>query len=186
MISSDVCGPISPCTFDGKKYFVSFIDHYSHFAVCYLITNKNEVFDKFKMYVATVETKFGNKIEKFRCDSGGQYCLNDFQNFANEKGINFQYTVPYKPQQNGIAERYNRTVMEKARCLIFDSQLEKKFWGEAVKTALSANVTPAEIWYGYSSNINKIKIFGCTAYAHVGKEERNGKLHCRSKKMYHA
>lgn len=195
VISSDVCGPISPCTFDGKKYFVSFIDHYTHFAMCYLIANKSEVFEKFKLYVATVEAKFNEKIEKLRCDNGGEYCSTEFQNFAKKKGINIQYTVPYNPQQNGIAERYNRTVMERARCLLFDSQLDKKFWGEAIKTAvylinrsktsvLSGNVTPAEMWYGFAPNLSKIRIFGCTAYVHVGKEERNSKLDPRSKKMY--
>lgn len=85
MVSSNVCGSIFPCTFDGKKYFVSFIDHYSHFAVCYLITNKNEVFDKLETYVAVIETKFGTRIKNLRCHNGGEYCSKKLQNFANKK-----------------------------------------------------------------------------------------------------
>lgn len=98
VISSDICGPISPATYDGKKYFLSFIDHFSHFAMCYLLENKSEVLDKFKEYAAMAEAKFQKKIENLRCDNGGEYTSREFKTYCKQKGINIQYTVPYTPQ----------------------------------------------------------------------------------------
>lgn len=83
--------------------------------------------------------------------------------------------------------------MEKARCLIFDAEIEKHFWGEAVNTAtylinrietsaLNKNITPAEVWYGQRPAVEKIRVFGCKAYSHIPKEERKGKLEPRSQK----
>lgn len=193
-VSSDVCGKISPPTHDGMIYFVSFIDHFTHFAHVYLIKSKSEVEDKFKKYVALVEAKFNCKIENLRCDNGGEYVSKSFQKFCADKGINIQFNVPRNPEQNGVAERYNRTVLDKARCIILDSKLDKEFWGEAVLTsvyltnrtqtsALTDNVTPAELWYGSKPDLNKIRLFGCHAYTHIPKEDRCSKFDARSKKM---
>lgn len=194
VISSDVCGPINPPTYDGKQYYVSFIDHFSHFAVCYLITKKSEVLDKFQEYVKFVEAKFDTKIERIRCDNGGEYSSAKFKNFCLKNGIKCQYTIARNPEQNGVAERYNRTIMEKARCLIFDSKLDKSLWGEAMRTAvfltnrtptstLPKNMTPAEIWYKQKPNMTKIKLFGSIAYNLIPKEDRKTKLDSHSQKL---
>lgn len=194
MVSTDICGPISPTTYDGKSYFISFIDHFSHFCVIFLLSNKSEALSKFKNYVSMVEAKFNLKIEKLRCDNGGEYTSHAFKDFCREKGIRIQYTVAYNPEQNGVAERFNRTVMERARSLIFDSKLEKDLWGEAVRTGtylinrtetrtLENNKTPVEIWNNEKPNLNKIKLFGCTAYNLIPKEVRKSKLDSRSEKL---
>lgn len=194
VISTDVCGPINPPTHDGKRYFVTFIDHFSHFCICYLLTRKNEVLEKFQEYVKSAEAKFNTKIERIRCDNGGEYSSQAFKDFCKKKGIKCQYTVARNPEQNGVAERFNRTIMEKARCLIFDSNLEKEFWGEAVRVAvyltnrtetsvLPEKKLPAEIWYNQKQNLDKIKLFGCAAYNLIPKEDRNSKLDSRSEKL---
>lgn len=194
VVSSDVCGPITPISHDGKRYFVLFIDHYSHFTVGYTLTHKNEVFEKFKTYLAMIKTKFSCNIKHLRCDNGGEYISKNFKELCQKEGIEVQYTIPYNPQQNGIAERYNRTVMERARCLIYEANIDKKFWSEAILTAiylinrtrttvLKADKTPAEHWYQRKLNLDKIKVFGCDAYVHVPKEERHGKLDAHSRKM---
>lgn len=194
-VSTDVCGKITPPTHDGKNYFVSFIDHFSHFSVIFLLQNKSEVIEKFKLFVKMVETKFDKKIENLRCDQGGEYIAADFKNFCENEGISVQYTMARNPSQNGVAERFNRTVLEKARCILFEAQMKKEMWGEAVATAvylvnrtetscLRKGVTPAEVWYGYKPDLNKIKVFGCPAYVFVHKEDRNGKLDSRSRKMF--
>lgn len=193
-VSTDICGPLKPTTFDGKSYFMTFIDHFSHFCVTYLLSNKSEALEKCKSYVAMVEAKFGAKIEKLRCDNGGEYVSKDFKLFCDQKGIKIQYTVAYNPEQNGKAERLNRTIMEKARCLIFDAELGKELWGEAVRTsvylinrtetrALENHKTPAEIWNSEKPNLEKIKLFGCNAYNLIPKEMRKSKLDPRSEKM---
>lgn len=193
-ISSDVVGPMNPETFDGKRYFVTFIDHYSHFGSCFLIRNKSEVTEIFKKYNAQVTSKFGSKIERLRCDNGGEYVSKELQKFCQDEGIHIQYTIARNPEQNGVAERYNRTILDKARCLIFDSKLSNDMWGEAVRTAiyltnrtktrvLPNDKIPAELWFGKHPDLNKIKLFGCTAYNYVPKEDRKSKLDPRSKKM---
>ena len=126
---------------------------------------------------------------------GGEYSNKNFNNFCDVQGISVQYTVERNPEQNGLAERYNRTLLNKARYLIFDSKMEKKFWGEAVLTStyllnrtetstLPKGVTPAEIWFGVKPDLSKIRIFGCSAFAHIPKEDRISKLDPCSKKMY--
>ena len=132
IISSDVCGPITPTTHNGKKYYVTFIDHFSHFCMCFLICNKSEVLEKFEQYVKIVESKHCNKIERLRCDNGGEYASGAFHNFCKKNGIKVEYTIARNPEQNGVAERFNRTLMNKARCMILDSKLDKDMWGEAV------------------------------------------------------
>lgn len=194
VVSTDVCGPIAPQTHDGKNYFVTFIDHYSHFCICYLISKKSEVIEKFREYVNLVEAKFGSKIERVRCDNGGEYSSQTFKDICRKNGTKCQYTIPHNPEQNGVAERFNRTVMEKARCLVFDSHLSKEFWGEAVlssvylinrteTSAIPEKKTPAEIWYNCKPNLEKIKRFGCIAYNLIPKENRQSKLDSRSHKM---
>lgn len=193
VISSDVCGPISPQTRDNMKYYVSFVDHYTHFSQVYLMKNKSEVLEKFKEYEAQVSSRFNRKISRIRCDNGGEYSSETFKAFCNQKGIQIEYTIPRNPEQNGIAERFNRTILEMSRCLIFESKLDKIFWGDALLTSvyllnrlesstIPKNTTPASMWYGYNPDLNKIRVFGCVAYAHIPKENRIGKLDSHSKK----
>jgi hypothetical protein len=193
VVSSDVCGPIETATYDGMRYFVTFLDHYSHFSHVYLLKTKDEMLNYFKDFEASVSARFGCKIDRFRCDNGGEYASKEFQNFCRERGITVEYTVPRNPQQNGCSERLNRTLCECLRCLLIDSKMPRHFWGEALRSAvylinrrptsaLDGNVTPAEIWYGYKPDLSKIKLFGCVAYCHVDKEVRK-KLDDRSSKM---
>ena len=195
IVSSDVCGKITPQTHDGKRYYVSFLDHFSNFGMVYLMKDKSEVELYFRKYVGLVENKFGKCVSNLRCDNGGEYTSKSFRAFCEEKGIVTMYSIPRNPENNGKAERYNRTVMEMARCLIFDSGLPKEMWGEAVLTSVytlncltscaiaEPNITPVEIWSGFKPDLTKIRVFGCTAYAHVPAEDRCGKLAERSVRM---
>lgn len=196
VVSSDVCGPIKPVSPDGKKYFITFIDNFSHFAVVYFMANKSEAIEKFKEYLAMVKNKFKIVPERIRCDNGGEYISHEFKNLCKQNGIKLEYTIPRTPEQNGISERYNRTLLDKARCLIIDAKMDKEFWKEAVATAAylgnrtatstlpNNSLTPAEVWYGFKPNLSKIKVFGCTSYVHIPVEDRQGKLDPRSQKMY--
>lgn len=181
LVHSDVCGPISPETHDGKKYFVSFIDDYTHMIIIYLIRNKHEVFNCFKKYNAYVTTHFSRKIATLRCDNGGEYRSEEFRTYCDQNGTKIQYTVKYTPELNGVAERANRSIIEKVRAMLYESKLDKSFWGEAALCATyilnrspTANLEklPAEMFYGKEININKLRVFGCLAYNHIPKELR--------------
>lgn len=177
IIHSDVCGPISPITIDDKNYFVTFVDEFTHYTVTYLIKYKSEVLSVFKDFIAKGEAHFNCKVVYLYTDNGGEYLSNDFKEFCVQKGITFHLTVPHTPQQNGVAERMNRTLTEKARTMIITSGLDKSFWGEAVLTAtylinilptssLQINKTPYEMWHNKKPQLKFLKVFGSTVYIH--------------------
>ncbi|KAG3044231.1 hypothetical protein PI125_g27222 [Phytophthora idaei] len=127
VIHSDVCGPMQTSTFSGKRYFVTFIDEYSHFCVVYLLRNKSEVADKFAGFVALAETQTGKVVETLRSDNGGGYTSGEMAKFCKRHGIHQKFTPPYTPKSNGVAERMNRTLVECARCMLEHAGLPKSY-----------------------------------------------------------
>lgn len=165
----------------GKRYVLTFIDDYSKFTAVYLIKEKSEVFGKFREFVEMCKTMFNRKPKMIRTDRGGEYMSVEFIKFLDQEGIRYQRTAPYSPQQNGVAERKNRTLIEMARCMILEAELENKFWGEAVVMAnyiqnrLPAKDivrTPFENWYGTKPNLDFFKRFGSKCYVHIPDEKR--------------
>ena len=193
LVHSDVCGPLQAESIGGSRYFVTFIDDYSRCVSVYFIKHKTEVFEKFKLFEAMVTKECGEPIMKLRTDNGGEYMSKDFQAYLTSKGIEHQLTIPHSPQQNGVAERLNRTLMQSAKAMLSHSNLPNKFWAEAVATAAylrnrtttSANeeqLTPFEKWYGHKPNISHLRVFGCAAYSHVPSTERR-KLDKKAQRM---
>lgn len=181
LVHSDVCGPMQTVSHGGARYFVTFIDDFSRCVKVYCISSKDQVFEKFREFQARVTNETGLKIKTLRTDGGGEYTSAKFENFLKQKGIVHEITAPYSPQQNGVAERMNRTLVEAARSMIFNAGLSKAYWGEAVTTAAyvrnrvvtsSTGVTPYERWYGEKPDVSQLKVFGCTAYALVPEHER--------------
>ena len=161
LIHSDVWE--SPVTsLGGAKYFVSFIDDYSRRIWVYPIKKKSDVFSVFKEFRARVELESGKRIKCLRTDNGGEYIDGDFLAFCKHEGIQRQFTVVDTPQQNGVAERMNRTLLERTRAMLRTARLPKSFWAEAVKTASyvinrSPSIaidlrTPMEMWNGKPVN----------------------------------
>jgi transposase InsO family protein len=109
-VHSDLCGPLPAVSFSVFKYFLTFIDDYSRRTWVYFLKLKSEVFDMFLAYKALVEKQFGHHILKLRFDNGGEYVNNKLITFCTKQGIQMQHIVPYTLQQNGVAERKNRTL----------------------------------------------------------------------------
>ena len=91
-------------------------------------------------------------------------------------------TIPKTPEQNGVAERLNRTLVEMARSMLLDGKLKLKFWAEAVSTAVylknrtpssALKITPYEAWHGSKPKVDHLRVFGCDAFAHIPKDERS-------------
>eukprot|EP00253_Pinus_taeda_P034023 PITA_34023 len=101
----------------------------------YFHKKKSEVFDRFKEFKALVENQTEKKIKVLRTDNGGEFCSKEFEEFCKECGIARQKTTPYTPQQNGVAKRMNKTLMERARSMLSGAGLGQEFWAEAVDTA---------------------------------------------------
>ncbi|KRX50952.1 Retrovirus-related Pol polyprotein from transposon TNT 1-94 [Trichinella murrelli] len=181
LIHSDRCGPMPTATPSDHRYMMTFIDDYSRFTVVYLLKTKDEAVDRIKDYVATLHTKFGRNPVTLRTDNGREYVNQRLRNFLREKGIEHQFSAPYTPEQNGVAERKNRALVEMARCMLTDAKLPERFWGEAVCTAAylqnrlpsrSISKTPFELWTGIKPNVEHIQIFGSKAYSYIPKQKR--------------
>ena len=148
--------------------------------------HKSKIFDKFNEFRAKAEKQLGKPIKALRSDRGGEYLSDEFLGHLIENGILSQLTAPGTPQQNGVAERRNRTLLDMVRSMLSYSSLPISFWGYALQTAcyLLNNVpsksvpkTPHELWTGRKTSLNHIRIWGCPA--HVLDKEA-GKLDARS------
>ena len=119
----DACGPMPHQSLGGASYFVSFIDDSTRKVWAYPIRTKDRVFSIFSDWLAMVENQTGRKLKCLRTDNGGEFKSEDFIKFCRERGIRREYTAPYSPEQNGIAERMNRTIQERVVSMLQHSGL---------------------------------------------------------------
>ncbi|KAJ9536451.1 hypothetical protein OSB04_un000359 [Centaurea solstitialis] len=210
-VHSDVWGPTRTASKGGKHYFVSFIDdaviiiyknitktciilvlsidNYSRRYWVYTMKHKYEVLSVFLTWKNMIENQTGMKIKVLRTDNGGEYTSDPFHEVCRKEGIVRHFTVPRTPQQNRVAERLNRTLLEKVRCMLLQASLDKSFWAEAItyashivnrlpSTAINGN-TPIKVWTGkHAFDYDDLRIFGCITYFHV----TESKLDARAKK----
>ena len=113
LVHSDVCGPMPTKSLGGAEYFLTFVDDASRKVWAYPLRHKEQVITKFKQWVALVENKTQKKVICLRSDNGGEYKSRDFQSSCEEKGIKREWTAPYNPSSNGVAERMNRIIQER-------------------------------------------------------------------------
>ncbi|MCO5554081.1 hypothetical protein L7F22_007607 [Adiantum nelumboides] len=185
LVHSDVCGPMRTPSVRNSLYFVTFIDDFFRFCWVYPLKAKSDVFPIFQHYVAMVENETGCKVQTLRTDRGGEYMSGAFKDFLGKKGIKHQCTMPYTPQQNGVAERKNKSLMEMARCMLKAKSLPHKLWMKAVACAAHVlnrcptralkTITPYESWYDKKPSVSYLCVFCCLAYAHIPQQLR-GKL----------
>ena len=183
LIHTDVCGPMNVESIGGSRYFVSFIDDYSRYVTVYMIKNKSEVLSKFKEFVSLMENLTEHRIKVLRSDNGGEYESREFTEYCQSHGIKRETTIPYTPQQNGVVERMNRTLLEAVRSMLHHAGLPLRFWAEAVSTAAylrnqSPTVqlkdrTPYECIHKRKPEIGHLKVFGCNSYVQVPEQKRS-------------
>ena len=134
-IHSDLYGPSRvPSKGNGSCYMLLFIDNFSRKVWDFFLKEKSEVFNIFKQWKTLIEKKTGKQIKRLRTDNGLEFCNKEFDKFCKAEGIVRHRTVVGTPQQNGVAERMNRTLLEKARCMLSHAGLGKEFWAEAINT----------------------------------------------------
>eukprot|EP00253_Pinus_taeda_P033003 PITA_33003 len=190
-IHSDVWGPAPTTSSSGSSYFVSFIVDFSRKVWVYMLKRKSDVFSVFKQFKAFVEKNTGRTIKCLRTDNGGGFTSKEFDNYCKDAGIERHKTTVYTPQQNGVVEHMNMTLLERARCMLSNADLQKELWTEDVATAcyvinrspsmaIGCNI-PQEVWKGHPCDYSKLRVFGCDAYALVPKHQRT-KLDPKSKR----
>jgi hypothetical protein len=185
IIHTDICGPFNVTRVDDFNSFITFTDDFSHYGYIYPIHEQSKAFDKFKVFKAEVKNQHDAKIKVVRLDRGGEYYVRHtpygqvpgpFAKVLQENDIVAQYSLPSEPQQNGVAERQNHTLMDMVRSMLSNSTLPLSLWMEALKTAvhiinrvLSKSVpkTPYELWTGRKPSINYFHVWGCSADAKI-------------------
>jgi hypothetical protein len=123
LIHSDVCGPMTVASVNGYLYYVLFIDYHSRKTWIYFLKNKDGILAKFQEFKAQIENQTERKIKILRSNNGGEYTSKEFNGFCIEEGIKREFPVPYNPQQNGVVERKNRTIIEATKAMIHDHSL---------------------------------------------------------------
>ena len=156
-----------------------------------MLKKKDEVFRKFRERKAMVERESGHRLKTLRTDNGGEYTSTEFKEYLEAEGVRHELTIPKTPEQNGVAERMNRTLVEAVRSMLIGAKLPKKFWAESLSTAVYlrnrspskavVGMTPFEAWNDYKPDVSHLRVFGCTVYAHIEKDERS-KLDSKARK----
>ena len=139
-----------------------------------LLKQKLEAFEAFKSFKAQAEREKELKLICLRTDNDGEFTSKEFISFCSEHGIQRHFSTPYTPQQNGVVERKNRTILDMTRAMLKNKNLPKVFWGEAVSTVvyllnraptkILEGKTPYEGWTGRQPSIEHLMVFGCIVF----------------------
>ena len=182
LIHCDVCGPFEMPSFRGYRYFVLFKDDFSRYRRVYFMKEKSEVSSKLEEMLAEARTS-GNTVKELLSDNGLEFDNEKVRKILQQHGVKQRLITPYTPQQNGCAERDNRTLVEAARAMLYaHSNLPKRLWAELVNTAAyiinrtgaSAveGKSPFELWFGKKPSIKHLKVIGTTCYAYIPEQKR--------------
>lgn len=187
----DRCGPMPTASLGGAKYFMGLVDQFSSRAFTKFLHSKDEAYEAFLAFVQRRQTEVGSKLARLRSDNGTEFVNQRFTNYFTTNGVKHERTTIYTPQSNGVAERMNRTLLDKARTMMINAKLPISFWAEAVATAnylrnctptkQCGTKTPMEIWSGHKPSLQHIRVFGCDAYYKIVDGSTN-KLEPRAKK----
>ncbi|GJZ52281.1 ribonuclease H-like domain-containing protein [Tanacetum coccineum] len=161
----------------GFKYYVLFLDHFSHYVWIYPLKHKSDMFGKFLHFRAYVKNQFKSEIKSFQCDHGGEFDNKQLHTLFSNNGIQFRFSCPKTSQQNGKAERMIRTINNVIRTLLFQAHLPPSFWVEALhmatyllnllpSTAIN-NEIPFTKLFQKEPNYSRLRIFGCLCYPHL-------------------
>lgn len=182
LIHMDVCGPMEVLSLGGSKYFLLIRDDYSCYRYVYFLANKSQVVERISQFIKLAERETGKKVKTIRTDNGTEFINKELSKICQTNGIRHQTSVAYTPEQNGKAERDNRTVVEAARSMLIAKNLDKFLWAEAVNTAIYIlnrtgkstvqDKAPYEIWFNKSFDINLLRTFGTEVYVLIPKQKR--------------
>ncbi|GJU31144.1 putative ribonuclease H-like domain-containing protein [Tanacetum coccineum] len=185
----DLFGPTSVSSLNHKWYCLVVTDDFSRFTWTFFLTSKNETSSILRNFITEIENLKDLKVKIIRCDKGGEFRNREMDEFCSKKGIKREFSNARTPQQNGVAERRNMTLIEAARTMLVDAKLPVTFWAEAVNTACyvqnrvlvnkSLNKTPYELFNGRSPAIGFLRPFGChvmilNTLDHLGKFDAKG------------
>lgn len=192
LIHGDLCGPVAPTTPSGNRFFFLLVDDLSRYMWVALLSSKDGAMAAFLNFQARVEAETGRKVGTLCTDRGGEFTARAFIKHCCKAGIQQHLTAPYTPEQNGVVERRNQTIMGMARSMLKAMNLPGRLWGEAMATTMYIlnrsptqsveGSTPYEVWHGSKPTVSHLRTFGCVAHVKQG-SKRLTKLEDRSTPM---
>ena len=186
LLHMDLFGPSRTRSFGGNVYALVIVDDFSRYTWTLFLVQKNDAFKAFKKYAKQIQNEKSISIASIRSDHGGEFQNSSFEDFCEEHGISHDFSAPRTPQQNGVVERKNRSLIELARTMLSDSNLPKYFWADAVSTTCfvrnRVNIrpilkkTPYELFRGRKPNISFFHVFGCKCFVLNNDKDNLGKF----------
>ena len=186
----DLFAPNRVANLGGKYFCLVIVDDYSRYTWVFFLSQKNDTIDVIRIFTKKIQNELELKIKAIHSDHGGEFENRDFADLCNELGITHQFSAPRTPQQNGVVEWKNRTLIEMSRTTVAENRLPRYFWAEASSTtcyianrALIRNrlkKTPYELLKGRKPNVAYFCTFGCRCYILVDKKSNIGKFNPRS------
>jgi transposase InsO family protein len=184
LIHLDLFGPTTYKSLGGNLYCLVIVDDYSRYTWTFFLEAKT--FDMFKKFATMAEKEFGSSMVKIRSENGSEFRNTRVEEYCDGEGIKHEFSSSYTPQQNGVVERKNKTLITLARAMLHDYGVSQSFWAEAVNTACHASnrvylhrllmKTPYVLLIGRKPNISYFRVFGCKCFIfkqrkHLGKFE---------------
>ena len=187
-LHSDLCGPFKETGYDGSRYILSLVDDCLRVKKVFTLEQKSEAAGKIIAFIRAAKRRWNWEVAAFRTDRGGELLNAELGKFFEQEGIKHEYTPAYTPQLNGVAERFNRTLLDRVRCLFLTCNVSKAFWPEAVKhSCVVLNRTPhsrlggkspLELMTGREPSYSMLRVFGCQAF--VNRLPKPDKLDARA------
>ena len=187
IVHSDVWGPSPNPTLGGSRWFVTFIDDCTRMTWVYLMKSKGQVNSLFQQFHRMIKTQYNAQVQVLRSDNGGEYKSSELRQYLDTHGIIHQTTCPNTPQQNRVAERKNRHLLEVVRASLLEAHMPTSYWGEALTSAIYLiNRVPSrtlQFQTPFQALHNSIhappisnlppRVFGCVAFVHLHKHQRS-------------
>jgi transposase InsO family protein len=170
LLHMDLFGPIAYISIDGSKYCLVIVDDYSRFTWVFFLQEKSQTQETLKGFLRRAQNEFGLRIKKIRSDNGTEFKNSQIEGFLEDEGIKHEFSSPYTPQQNGVVERKNRTLLDMARTMLNEYKTLDRFWAEAINTACYSinrlylhrilKKTSYELLIGKKPNVSYFRVFG--------------------------
>ncbi|KAJ9539168.1 hypothetical protein OSB04_031901 [Centaurea solstitialis] len=192
LIHMDLCGPMKTVSLAGRKYVLVIVDDFSRYTWTRFLKTKDETSNLIINFIKAVQVQLKLPVQTVRSDNGTEFKNQVLKGFYNSLGITQTFSAARTPEQNGVVERRNRTLVEAARSILAQSQLPQYLWAEAVNTACYTQnrsiihrrfgKTPYHVLFGRIPNIDYFKVFGCPCFV-LNETENRGKFGPKSDEM---
>nr|GEV70902.1 retrovirus-related Pol polyprotein from transposon TNT 1-94 [Tanacetum cinerariifolium] len=160
LLHMDLFGPVSPMSINHEKYTLVIVDEYSRYIWVYFLKKKSQAPEMIMSFIKMVENQNDVKVKQIRTDNMTKFRNHEIESFCDEKGISQNFSSPYTPEQNGVVERKNRTLIEAARTMLNRSALSKHFWTEAIRITCKFDAKDDDGYFlGYSFVSKAFRVF---------------------------